>query len=165
MAGKSLLDEVLHSSYGKTKIDEIISIMQTLIEGLATITYTHIARVIPSFEKQAIQVNKPAVKWVRGELTIGASIQLADAALHRPSLNSNLYPAGVDNIVLLLTRGYKARHAIRGTWHGEEWLSRPEREGDSFLADAIRDFKTQYDHDIKRLGLDVMIADKYNIMS
>lgn len=65
--------------------------------------------------------------------------------LWRPSLTG---VGGIDNIILLFDRGYKASRPVYGLWEGHEDLgiirSRTEREGTHFLYDAINEFNDFY---------------------
>lgn len=165
MAHEGLLQEILQSPYGQSIVKQLVDTMQKLIADLKVITYNHIHSVIASFEEASIIATPPQVDMVDGVPSISASIELSTAALHRDSMRPDLYPMGVDNIVILLARGYHARHAVRGVWHDAECLSRPNRPANDFIGRAVEDFKTKHSTDLKRLGLEVIVAEKYKPMS
>lgn len=64
--------------------------------------------------------------------------------LHRPSMLPSVYD-GIDDIVLLLDRGYTATEQVYGKWHSDEIRpSLQQRQGAGFIDTAIRRFMSGY---------------------
>jgi len=68
--------------------------------------------------------------------------------LHRESLRPDLYPDGLDNIVLLFAHGYNARNPVMGQWKNSRSyphiiLSLQRREPNNFLQEAVEEFNSK----------------------
>ena len=93
------------------------------------------------------------------------AISFDKEALHRNSMAHDgfntleKYEDGIDNIVLLFTRGYKARSRVYGIWdtykkgkwlHWHEGIdtSRQERDPDPFLQEIVDDFNSKHKKEV-----------------
>lgn len=77
--------------------------------------------------------------------------------VHRDSLYPKSYPGGVDNIVLLLTKGWeRTKNPVHGMWHGRHVYGKRSRRADTFLLDAIREFNDELPK-----GVRAVIANRY----
>lgn len=75
--------------------------------------------------------------------------------LYRQSLAPNKYD-GIDDIALLLDRGYRASRSIKGKWHGNNIVSVPIRAGSQFIEDAINYFMINHadDYNVENITID-----------
>ena len=80
-----------------------------------------------------------------GKLTI--KISFKEGSLQRESLRPDLYPDGLENIVLLFAHGYDA-NGIRGQWKNSKSYpahinSLRHRDPNGFLQDAVDEFNSK----------------------
>ena len=117
--------------------------MTQIGDDMKEILFKKISKVIRSIKKDDIIVGKP----VRQGAQYTLSISFNEDALRRDSLNPELYPDGVTNIVKLFINGYDARGAVYGVWKGhgdkEIWSLRHRDPGD-FMEKAVAEFNTKY---------------------
>ena len=109
-------------------------------ERMKRILFTHISEKIKSFDIKDIIVSD--VIDNNGKYSI--AISFSEESLKRKSLRPDLYPDGLENIVLLFAHGYRTGHPIYGTWEKpsgniDVWGKR-SREPSSFLQDAVAEF-------------------------
>lgn len=107
-------------------------------EQMKKILLEKIRPVIKTIEDSDIIVSEPIEK--DGKMQI--QISFVKERLHRKSLNP--HSDGLDNIVLLFTKGYEARKAVRGEWktsHGTITVTGVQsREPNNFLQQAVNEF-------------------------
>lgn len=111
------------------------------------ILFEHIQDKIKSFEQDDIIIGKP----IKQKDNYCLTISFREESLHRDSL---IYPrsSGVENIVLLFTKGYHARRTVRGPWKkfrsnaSDSTVvvrSKKDREPDNFLQMAVKEFNEE----------------------
>lgn len=142
-----LVKEYAKSEEGKAAIKETYGIAydekfnkqkaRAYVKQMRDILYSHVSTLIKSLAKEDILVGKVECDE-KGRWT--AKISFAEGALRRESLAPNLYPDGLQDIVLLFERGYHASHSLHGEWHGDIVASRVSREPNGFLQDAVDEF-------------------------
>lgn len=148
---KNLVDKWAASPEGKAKIkketgmdyDPKFGTTQAKAYGrqMQQILFAYINPIIKSISINDIVVGEPTVGK---DSLMRIQISFRDGSLHRKSLNPR--SDGLNNIVLLFTKGYHASKRIRGIWTTskgdiEVW-SRQSREPNDFLQRAISDFNT-----------------------
>ena len=106
------------------------------------ILYKHTHEVIKSITMDDIEVGV-LTKSRDGSLSI--KISFKEGSLHRESLRPDLYPNGLDNIVLLFAHGYNARNPVMGQWKNSRSYphtvrSVQKREPNNFLQEAVEEF-------------------------
>jgi len=106
-------------------------------EKMKDILWVQIANAIPSFSRDGIILSEPE-ETATGDYKI--SVSFSEEAIHRESLYQAGYPNGVDNIVMLFTKGYTAGNQVWGSWHGNTIGSLTHRESNDFLAQAVEVF-------------------------
>lgn len=123
--------------------DETFTVSKAKSYGnkLKDILYKHIVALIKSFSINDIIV---------GDVMIGKDgrysmkISFDDEALKRQSLRPDLYPEGLQNIILLFAHGYHTNKPIYGVWHKETGdvrvRGRRDREPNNYLHEAINEF-------------------------
>lgn len=119
-------------------------------EKMKAILFEHVYALIKSITMDDIVVGKP----YQNESGIWSiDISFREGSLHRDSLDLENYQDGLNNIVLLFAKGYRASNYVYGWWvtkfgnHGKV-LSRRERAGSDFLIRAVNDFNEEYGKDI-----------------
>ena len=148
------LEEWAKTSQGKAAIKEKYGIdyddktnksLMKYANRMKAILYEHIHQVIKSIEMDDIVIGDFEVNS-DGRLTIKLSFK--DGSLHRESLRPDKYPKGIDNIVLLFTRGYDAGNPVFGVWKNS-WSypatikSLQHREPNDFLKEAVEQFNSE----------------------
>ena len=131
---KKVTGEDYVEEFTKSKAKEYGRKMQRIL-------FEKINPIIKSIQLTDIIVGEPTVD-TDGYMRLYISFK--DGSLHRDSLVPNRYPEGINNIVLLFTKGYHAQGSVHGTWHKpsgdiETW-SRRSREPNDFLNRAVADF-------------------------
>lgn len=105
------------------------------------ILFEKINPIIKSIQLADIIVGEPVV-GEDGQMQLTVSFR--DGSLHRESLSPDKYPEGLNNIVLLFSKGYTARGRVHGVWHKQsgdvETWSRKSREPNDFLYRAVAEF-------------------------
>jgi hypothetical protein len=129
--------ELAESSEMKQKIKSYGIEMKKIL-----LKYTR--EVIKSISEKDIIVGMPSQNK-SGEMTI--KISFRDGALRRESLDPTRYPEGLENIVLLFTRGYSAGNYVYGHWEGHDanvsyrkTRSKKQRNPNNFLKRAVVEF-------------------------
>lgn len=108
--------------------------------------HIHGKDVLPYFKPEAIIIDENPKKNKDGQWEI--KLYFDEKMLHRDSLNLEEYSEGLNDIILLFSKGYHARNrvygytkdTIRGT---KEWVkaySRTDREPNPFLKNAVAEF-------------------------
>lgn len=153
-----LVREYAKSPAGKTAIkkqtgliytDEDPSTMLTAYgEQMKNILYEHVHALIRSIILDDIVVRKP-YQDKNGMWKL--EISFKDGVLKRDSLDTDNYPEGVYNIVLLFAKGYHAKKYVYGHWYlpNQTWYgggdfvhirSKKDRNGSDFLIQAVNEF-------------------------
>lgn len=109
------------------------------------ILYNHIRPIISSFEKDDIIISE-----IKTDKNGVQSLKIAfdEEALKRKSLIPEVY-SGIENIVLLFSKGYEANTSVQGTWertNGQTFdnvWSRKERPANDFLQRAVQEFNNE----------------------
>lgn len=146
-----LVKEYAKSPEGKAEIKRVYGIdydekftkatARSYGEKMKRILFAHINSKIKSFDIKDIIVSEVFTDS-NGKDSI--TISFSEEALKRKSLRPDLYPDGLENIVLLFAHGYHTRHPIYGTWEKPSgninvWGKR-SREPSGFLHDAVAEF-------------------------
>lgn len=131
--------------------------MKYYVDQMKLVLLKNIQPIIKSIEESDIIVGEPTEK--DGKMQI--QISFVKNELHRDSLCEN--SEGVADIVLLFTRGYKAKKRVHGVWkrssgNVEVW-SRQSREPNDFLKRAVDEFNS-YMGDVVTAKLDERYAPK-----
>ena len=149
-----LLREFVNSPEGKKYLKEKYGIIydekftnkvkRSCAEKLKEILLRHITTLIDSITEDDIVIGD-FYRTDDGKTAINLTFR--DGSLHRESLRPDLYPEGLENIVLLFKEGYTASNSLHGTWlHNgmelEVW-SKVHRDSSEFLNEAINEFNTQ----------------------
>lgn len=111
------------------------------------ILFKHISGVIKSFKEEDIIVGEPKIIDGNWQLNISFNKE----ALRRDSLYLEGYPEGLEDIVLLMSRGYHAKDYVYGYYntraqHGYSWVnarSKKDRDPNPFLKNAIDEFNSK----------------------
>ena len=107
-------------------------------EKMKDILWVQIANAIPSFSRDGIILSEPE-ETATGDYKI--SVSFDEEAIHRESLYPIKYPEGVDNIVMLFTKGYDhVSGRTYGQWNGYTTWNKTSRESNDFLAQAVEVF-------------------------
>jgi len=104
------------------------------------ILFRHISGVIGSISIEDIIIGEPII---RKDGTVQIMLSFREYALFRESLQPNRYPRGVEDIILHFSRGWNAKGAVFGSWHGSDTWSRRAKLPDRFLKDAIAEINLQ----------------------
>lgn len=104
-------------------------------DELRRVLYKYIREVIDSFEEDDIEIGTPRPDE-NGNYIV--ELRFRPERVWRPSLTGE---GGVDNIVLLFSKGYDAGAQVYGEWHGSRIGSRTHLEGDDFLLRAIDEYE------------------------
>lgn len=124
-------------------------------EQMKSVLYQYVNAQIKSITLEDIVVQKP-YQDIDGIWKLKVSFR--DGALQRDSLDVDAFPEGINNIILLFTKGYHARNFVHGWWidkygnHGNV-RSRKDREGNDFLVKAVAKFNSVYGKDIAKAEL------------
>ena len=123
-------------------------------EKMREILLRWIQTKVPSFTKEDIVIETPE-QTKRG---ICVKLSFVKNKLKRESLFVDEYD-GVDDIVLLMTKGYHARDYVYGQWYRPNmtWYgagdfinvrSRKDRDPDNFMSEAVQEFNAQAKGDV-----------------
>jgi len=104
------------------------------------ILFRHISEVIGSINIDDIIIGEPVIKK---DGTVQIMLSFREDALARQSLQPNKYPRGIEDIVLHFSRGWNAKGAVFGSWHGSNTWSRRAKASDRFLFDAVEEINLQ----------------------
>ena len=89
----------------------------------------------------SVVISKPET---RTDGTVQISIQIPSNYLKRDSLYSKSYPNGIDNIINLFDKGYKANRHAFGYWRSVRIRSKIQRPTLHFMETAINHFNSNY---------------------
>lgn len=151
--GKKKIKEMYGIDYGedsKSAKKEMIKeakIMREILYKHITTTFENddeIRERMKSFKLEDIIIGTPKKvkdKW-------GIMLSFNEKALERESLYEDKYPDGVEDIVLLLTKGYHAKDYVYGWYYtgrgyGMDWAriqSLKDRDPEPFLQNAVNEF-------------------------
>lgn len=138
---------------GLTYVDKDPSAMLTAYgEQMKGVLYKHVNALIKSITPEDIIVQKP---YQDSNGIWRLEISFREGSLRRESLDTDDYPEGLTNIVLLFAKGYHARDYVYGLWNttgrvGTHWIywkdvrSRKDRDGNDFLIQAVNEFNNGY---------------------
>jgi len=104
------------------------------------ILFRYISEVIGNISIDDIIIGEPVIKK---DGTVQIMLSFREDSLFRQSLQPNRYPRGVDDIVLHFSRGWNAKGAVYGSWHGSDTWSRRAKAPDRFLKDAVEEINLQ----------------------
>jgi len=139
-AGKKAIKKQYGVEYNPKKddggVDAALRKMHTVASKAREILHRHISVVINSIQIDDIVIGDPFVDKA-GMARITLSFK--EDALFRPSLQSNKYSRGVEDIVLHFTHGWSAGGSVFGRWHGTPTWSRRAKLPDNFLLLAIEE--------------------------
>lgn len=140
---------------GKVKSSELIKYGEIMKKVL----FIYIQPIIKSITLDDIKVEDP-YKNANGQWVVNVSFK--EGSLRRDSLDTEDYPYGIENIVLLFAKGYHANNYAYGLWNvappGRAYnfksvRSRTDREGNDFLIKAVEDFNTNFGKGIAKAEL------------
>ena len=110
-------------------------------EKLKSILYKHTVELIKSFTLSDIIVGDVIVN---SDGLYSMKIYFNEETIKRQSLRPDLYPDGLQNIVLLFAHGYHTSRPIYGVWHKQSGdvriRGKRDRDPNNFLYDAIDEF-------------------------
>ena len=129
---------------------------------MAKILLRYVQKEIDSITMEDIYIGLPKVNR---KYEIEMMVGFREDNLQRNSLWQERYPDGIENIVLLFSRGYKTKGRVQGRWEhpktGEvirEWTySKTSREPSTFLQDAVLEFNTA-----NKYGATAVLTEKYS---
>lgn len=123
-----------YGDYGKRDAEEFAYRMQDLI-----------LQYMPVSLRDGVEFYPPAV-WVDDNGQMRASVTFKEESLHRESLDPTLYPFGVDNIVMLFTKGWDTGgKQVWGEWHGyPHTKSKTHSDPNPFMQQAVDEFNRKY---------------------
>lgn len=139
-AGKAAIKKQYGVEYAD-KIDK--SRLRMYGQMMKQILFRYVVDVIHSIRESDIVVEEPKL-GEKGLYTLNISFK--EGSLHRESLYDEGYPDGIENIVLLFTRGYHAKRYAYGVWAYRDFgsmypvRSRKDREPNDFMKRAVEEF-------------------------
>ena len=100
---------------------------------------------MPASLRGGVEFYPPAV-WTDDNGQMRASVTFKEESLHRDSLDPVMYPLGVDNIVMLFTKGWDTGgKQVWGEWHGyPHTKSKTQSDPNPFLQQAVEAFNNCY---------------------
>lgn len=136
--GKAAIKE----KYGIDYDDKRNESLKKYAEKMKEILYNHVHSVIKSIEMDDIEIGDFKVNK-SGQLTV--KISFREGSLHRESLRPDLYPDGLDNIVLLFAHGYETKNPIYGVWNNSRSYpaiieGKRSRAANNYLNEAVAEF-------------------------
>ena len=134
----------IKKKYGVDYDDKSHKALKKYAQMMKEIFYNHTHAVIKSITMDDIIISD-FIFNEEGKLTI--KISFKEGSLQRESLRPDLYPEGLENIVLLFAHGYDA-NGIRGQWKNSKSYpahinSLRHREPNDFLQDAVDEFNSK----------------------
>jgi len=117
-----------------TDMGRSLAKMRKIAESARQILHRHISSVIGSIDLNEIVIGEPKTNK-DGEVHITLSFR--EDALFRQSLQPQKFPHGIEDIVLHFARGWNAKGAVFGSWHGTDTWSRRAKNPERFLTEAI----------------------------
>ena len=158
---KSLIEEFAASPYGKEEVKKKTGVEYISKKGsinskitkylvlMKDILFGYISSVIKSFDKEDIVI---------GDVVTDKSGMVTGSLSLKNTFRESLAPntawdgnnvgwvggtSGILNIVLHFHRGWNARGAVHGLWHGQETWGRRSYDANSFLQDAVNEFNNK----------------------
>lgn len=100
---------------------------------------------MPASLRDGVEFYPPAV-WVDDGGQMRAFVTFEERSLRRESLDPVAYPFGVDNIVMLFTKGWDAGgKQVWGEWHGyPHTKSKTHSDPNPFMQQAVDEFNRKY---------------------
>lgn len=152
-------DTKANEKFAISKANEMIDI---LMAHMKDDTQSAHGQGLANFPKSAITHTMPEIYDPTGGYYV--DICFDEEQLRRDSLSSEKYPDGtrkysdgIKNIVSLFDRGYDARGAVFGEWHGRNTVSLRHRDASHFLQNAIKEFNEKN----KDAGVIAVLRDEY----
>lgn len=154
---QSLIDQYAKSPAGRAAIKKAYGIdytgdkecpvdLTSMANEMKNILYEYICSTISSssFTLDDIVIGKTKKSASSWEWEINISIK--KDALHRESLYKQGYPKGLDDLVLLYSRGYNARDYVHGynQKKGRYMWSFKHRPSNDYLQKAVDEFNKRY---------------------
>lgn len=141
-AGRKAIKKKYGIDYEKARIDNKII---PYADDMKNILLSHITPIIRSIKGGDIIIGDPKFSE-DGKATIVLSFD--EESLRRESLYPEKYPEGLNDIVLLFTKGYTASNYVHGVWknssYSGEIVGRISRPPDDFLQKAVDEFNAKY---------------------
>lgn len=124
--------------------------MKTMAQDMARILYKHITQDTHSqygdglarFPSSAIIIGNLVKVGNSGDYKVDISFD--GSALRRESLEPDLYPDGLNDIVQLFVKGYSASGSVWGEWHGDKHWGLRHRSPNDFMNKAVEEFNNKY---------------------
>lgn len=150
----------LHTSKGDVNLNA------EKMNELAKKLFDTICDFLPESLKDSIEINEGianveiSAPQKNGQSQYKIDIKIPDEYLKRDSLYKEGYPDGVDNIINLFDKGYKAKRYAYGYWAtaGMRIRSKLTRPPIHFMSDAINDFNSHYG---SQYNCRAVLGDKY----
>lgn len=123
-----------YGDYGVYEAKEFAYKMQDLI-----------LQYMPESLRDGVEFYPPAV-WTDEDGQMRAAVTFKEESLHRESLDPTMYPFGVDNIVMLFTKGWDTGgKQVWGEWHGyPHTKSKTHSNPNPFMQQAVDEFNRMY---------------------
>lgn len=104
-----------------------------------------ILQYMPASLRDGVEFYPPAV-WTDEDGQTRAAVTFKEESLHRESLDPTMYPLGVDNIVMLFTKGWDTGgKQVWGEWHGyPHTKSKTHSNPNPFMQQAVDEFNRLY---------------------
>lgn len=104
-----------------------------------------ILQYMPASLRDGVEFYPPAV-WTDEDGQMRAAVTFKEESLHRESLDPTMYPLGVDNIVMLFTKGWDTGgKQVWGEWHGYPYTkSKTHSDPNPFMQQAVDEFNRMY---------------------
>lgn len=136
---------VIKEKYGIDYDEKGNKVLEKYAQMMKEILYKHTHEVIKSINMEDIEVG---VLTTAQDGSLSIKISFEEGSLHRESLRPDLYPDGLDNIVLLFAHGYNARNPVMGQWKNSRSYphiirSVQRREPNNFLQEAVEEFNSK----------------------
>lgn len=98
---------------------------------------------LPASVMEHIESFRFSTPFIEADGSATVQIYMTDSP-GRPSLYTEKYSHGVENIVAIFNCGYDASGVVYGKWHGEKIVSKDHRDGKFFMQAAINEFNAKY---------------------
>ena len=138
--GRKQIKKKTNIDYNPQKDRSKIINMRSYANLMKSILLKHINLHIKSVSADDIVIESPIIDE-SGVYTMHLSFRSGSVA--RQSLQPDMYPEGIENIVLHFTHGWAAKNYLRGDWHGQQVWSRQIRPGSSFMQRAVDEFNSK----------------------
>ena len=108
--------------------------MRKVAESAKQILHRHVSSVIGSIRIDDIVMGEPVASK---DGTTQITLSFREDALFRQSLQPQMFPHGVEDIVLHFTQGWNAKGSVFGSWHGSDTWSQRAKLPNIFLYNAV----------------------------